>query len=57
MNNITMQSDKKGGAPYPQWLIEGFNETLEEAGLKDLELYGHAFTWERGRDTESWIEI
>ncbi|KAK1379299.1 Endonuclease/exonuclease/phosphatase family protein [Heracleum sosnowskyi] len=57
MNNILSKTDKKGGDSYPQWLIEGFNETLVEAGLKDIDLYGHAFTWERGRSTDSWIEI
>ncbi|XP_074352931.1 uncharacterized protein LOC141692091 [Apium graveolens] len=57
MNNILSQSDKRGGAPYPQWLLEGFNETVMEAGLTDLELYGHKFTWERGRNTDAWIEI
>lgn len=53
MNNIVSQADKKGGAPYPQWLLDGFNGTLEEAGWHDVELYGHPFTWERGRDTDS----
>ncbi|KAK1388964.1 hypothetical protein POM88_017142 [Heracleum sosnowskyi] len=57
MNNIVEQSDKKGGALYPQWLLDGFNDTLEDAGLKDMELYGHPFTWERGGDTDSWLEI
>lgn len=22
-----------------------------------IELYGHPFTWERGRDTNSWLEV
>ena len=57
MNNIVSQADKKGGSLYPQWLLDGFNDTLEEAGLKDVELYGHSFTWERGRATNSWLEI
>lgn len=57
MNNILTQAEKKGGACYPQRLIEGFNETVEDAGLRDMELYGHAFTWEKGRGTDAWIEI
>ncbi|XP_074358745.1 uncharacterized protein LOC141698038 [Apium graveolens] len=57
MNNILSQSDKRGGAPYPQWLLEGFNKTVMEAGLTDLELYGHEFTWERDRNMDAWIEI
>lgn len=55
-NNITSQSEKKGGALYPQWLIDGFNEVLIETGLNDLELYGHQYTWEKGRGTTSWLE-
>ncbi|XP_074351958.1 uncharacterized protein LOC141691114 [Apium graveolens] len=57
INNIASQTDKRGGALYPQWLLDGFNDTLEETGLNDLELIGHPFTWECGRDTASWIEI
>ncbi|KAL8146376.1 hypothetical protein AgCh_004207 [Apium graveolens] len=56
-NNIIAQTDKKGGAPYPQWLLDGFNEVLAEIGLNDLKLYGHQYTWEKGRGTEAWLEI
>lgn len=51
--NIVSQADKKGGAIYPQWLLDGFNEVLEETGLTDLEIYGHQYTWEKGRGTVS----
>ncbi|KAK1366218.1 hypothetical protein POM88_041779 [Heracleum sosnowskyi] len=43
MNNIVSQEDKKGGTLYPQRLLDGFNEVLENTGLKDLELYGHQY--------------
>ncbi|KAL8122327.1 hypothetical protein AgCh_018896 [Apium graveolens] len=56
-NNIMAQLEKKGGALYPQWLLDGFNEVLAETGLNDLELYGHQYTWEKGRGTTSWLEI
>lgn len=36
MNNITSQCDTRGRASYPQWLIEGFNETIAEVGLTDI---------------------
>ncbi|KAK1391384.1 hypothetical protein POM88_010440 [Heracleum sosnowskyi] len=32
-------------------------KNVQMAGLQDIELYGHPFTWERGRDTETWLEI
>lgn len=40
--------DKVGGSQYPTALIEGFNEALLNAGLTDMALVGHQFTWERG---------
>lgn len=57
MNNIVSQDEKKGGAAYPEWLIEGFNEALVEMGLRDMEIIGHQFTWKKGRNTENWLEI
>lgn len=56
-NNVTSQADKKGGPPYPQHLIDGFNECLQEMELHDLEIIGHQFTWEKGRNTDHWTEI
>lgn len=44
VNNVTSQDDKFGGAQYPDWLIEGFLETLNDTGLKDMELAGHQYT-------------
>lgn len=44
LNNVLAQQDKRGGAPYPNWLVEGFNEVVTDVGLVDLELVGHQFT-------------
>ncbi|KAK1403266.1 hypothetical protein POM88_002871 [Heracleum sosnowskyi] len=49
--------DKRGGASYPDHLIDGFTECLHDTELIDLDITGHRFTWERGRNTEHWIEI
>lgn len=57
MNNITQQEDKRGGRPYPQWLVTGFQKLLEECNLTDLELGGYRYTWERGKRTDNWIEV
>ncbi|XP_074347237.1 uncharacterized protein LOC141686076 [Apium graveolens] len=57
LNNIVSQLDKRGGAAYPQKLIDGFNNVLLDTGLRDMELHGHPFTWERGRNTDNWLEI
>lgn len=56
MNNLAAQSEKKGSAMYPQWLIDGFNDTLMDTGLKDLKLCGYKYTWEWGRNTKVWLE-
>ncbi|KAK1360251.1 hypothetical protein POM88_044725 [Heracleum sosnowskyi] len=57
LNNVRSQSDKRGGHLYPNHLIEGFNECLQDTELHDLDIVGHQFTWERGRNTDHWIEI
>ncbi|KAL8155443.1 hypothetical protein AgCh_000728 [Apium graveolens] len=38
LNNIVSQADKHGGSRYPQWLIDGFNETINDIGLYDMNL-------------------
>lgn len=57
LNNVTSQQDKHGGDLYPTWLIEGFNEALTNAGLNDMDLIGHQFTWKRGRGKPEWTEV
>lgn len=34
MNNIMAQNEKKGGASYPRWLVDGFNEVINDTGLR-----------------------
>lgn len=46
LNNVVGQGDKQGGEPYPNWLIDGFTEVLNEIELKDMPLIGHQYTWE-----------
>ncbi|XP_074374632.1 uncharacterized protein LOC141715043 [Apium graveolens] len=57
MNNVVSQSDKQGGRPYPQTLIQGFQGVLEDCNLVDMDLVGYPFTWERGAGTADWIEV
>lgn len=42
--NVCTQEDKKGGRPYPQYLVNGFNEVLEDCNLVDINLHGYQFT-------------
>lgn len=41
------------------WCIGDINNVLSvhEAGLVDMVLTGHQFTWERNRGTQDWIEL
>uniref|UniRef100_A0A803QNA4 Uncharacterized protein n=1 Tax=Cannabis sativa TaxID=3483 RepID=A0A803QNA4_CANSA len=57
INNVLAHDDKKGGTPYPSWLIEGFNQALTDCGLCDLNLSGYPYTWEKGRGSSNWIEV
>lgn len=56
LNNTLSHNDKRGGAQYPNHLIEGFTESILDAGLTDMPLEGHQFTWEKGRNTDNWME-
>ncbi|KAL8088979.1 hypothetical protein AgCh_038659 [Apium graveolens] len=57
MNNICSQEDKCGGRPYPQSLINGFLEVLDDCNLLDMHLIGYPYTWEKGAGTFEWIEV
>lgn len=57
LNNVVSRDDKDGGDPYPNSFIEGFNQAIYEAGLVDMAIVGHQFSWERGRDTSNFIEV
>ena len=55
-NDLAFQLEKRGGAPHPNWCLEGFRQTLSECMLQDLGLVGHQFTWERGKGSNSLVE-
>lgn len=57
MNNVLSQRDKQGGRPYPQRLLQGFQEVLNDCELMDMELCGYQYTWERGFGTNKHIEV
>ncbi|XP_074323490.1 uncharacterized protein LOC141660405 [Apium graveolens] len=57
MNNMLSQNDKKGGRQYPQWLIQGFSDVLQDYNLIDMDLSGYQFTCERDLRTYDSIEV
>ncbi|XP_019186577.1 PREDICTED: uncharacterized protein LOC109181280 [Ipomoea nil] len=54
-NDILNPCEKVGGRPQPQWLIRGFEEAVEQSGLRNFGFSGYQFTWEKGRGTTHWI--
>ncbi|KAK2659340.1 hypothetical protein Ddye_005873 [Dipteronia dyeriana] len=44
-NEILAESDKYGGVPYPQHLMDKFREALDDYKLGDLGFSGPCFTW------------
>uniref|UniRef100_A0A803NTG1 Reverse transcriptase n=1 Tax=Cannabis sativa TaxID=3483 RepID=A0A803NTG1_CANSA len=57
LNNVLNQSDKRGGRPYPNSLLKGFQDVVSDCRLIDMALFVHPYTWERGRGTSNWVEI
>ncbi|XP_074381146.1 uncharacterized protein LOC141722515 [Apium graveolens] len=55
--NIVSNIDKKGGASYAHYLVNGFNDTLHDTMLTDMDLVGHQYAWERGRGGDEWVEV
>ena len=56
-NNILNNGEKRGGKPYPNFLLEGFNKAVLDCDLTDLDLTGHQFTWGKSRGSRSWKKI
>lgn len=56
LNNTLYAGDKRGGCPYPNGLIQGFQNCVSNCGLIDPDFVGYSFTWERGRGTDQWVE-
>ncbi|XP_060964189.1 uncharacterized protein LOC133033466 [Cannabis sativa] len=57
LNNTLNHGDKRGGRPYPNWLLTGFQDVVTECHLIDMDLRGYPFTWEKGKGTENWVEV
>lgn len=55
-NDVRDQTEKKGTHPQPEWLCRGFNSSIVSSGMRDIELSGYQFTWERSRGTAHWVQ-
>lgn len=55
-NDLACHYEKRGSHPHSSFLIQGFSYTLQDCRLMDLGMVGSCFTWDRGRDTDVWVE-
>lgn len=70
-NDILHSEEKKGRATRPNWLIRGFRQATQDAGLIDIHMEGYPFTWfkilgtphaveeklDRALITTSWLQL
>ena len=55
-NDMLSQADKRSRIPHSLPLIQGFREVVGECGLKEINMIGYPYTWERSRETLSCVE-
>lgn len=55
-NDMMFAHEKVGRRRHPRFLLEGFSETVNECGLRDLGFVGNQFTWERSRGSAAWVQ-
>ncbi|XP_058741383.1 uncharacterized protein LOC131613755 [Vicia villosa] len=55
-NDMLSQQDKHGIHPHPNWLCNGFRDTVSDYNLVDIPLEGHQYTWVMSRGTDRMVE-
>ncbi|CAH9086594.1 unnamed protein product [Cuscuta epithymum] len=55
-NDIMYDSEKNGRVEHPLWRTRGFWEAVTESGLRDFPFEGYQWTWDRGKNTNYWVE-
>lgn len=54
-NDMMHSTDKKDQHAHPQFLLNGFSQTIEECHLVELDLKRGNYTWEKSRGSSSWV--
>ncbi|XP_021773354.1 uncharacterized protein LOC110737301 [Chenopodium quinoa] len=54
-NEIMSMSEKEGGVPRGDRLMDDFREAMDNCALRDLGFKGSVFTWERGNSMETFV--
>lgn len=55
-NDMMFVDEKRGGTVQPQYLLNGFVDTINDCGLIDLGFKGEKFTCEKSRGKLNWIQ-
>ncbi|GKV27974.1 hypothetical protein SLEP1_g37084 [Rubroshorea leprosula] len=65
-NDLLHADEKRGGQPQPDWMLQGFQEVIDNCCLIELRMVGGMFTWrrndlmeklDRGLVTHHWQSI
>lgn len=55
-NNLPKLEEMKEGAPYPNWFLQGFRDSVFYCNLSDIFMIGYSYTWCRGRMSMNLVE-
>ena len=55
-NDILTTTEKKGRTDRAPWLIHGFRDVIQDAGLTDIYMEGYNFTWFKSLGTDRAME-
>nr|GMD47359.1 peroxidase 64 [Ipomoea batatas] len=55
-NDILSSSEKRGGNPQLNWLLQGFRKAVNSSSLSGFAFKGHQFTWEKSLGKPKWIQ-
>lgn len=56
-NNTLSLDDKRGGRPYPNWLLQGCMKVIANCNLTDIKLEGYPYTWKKGKGADNGVEV
>lgn len=54
-NDLLFATDKMGSIPHPPSLLEGFRKAIDDCLLKEIDLTGGRYTWEKSRGSQNWV--
>ena len=55
-NDLLSQAEKRGSSRHPFHFIQGFHDTIENCGLKEIHMVGYPYTLDKSPSTLHWVE-